>query len=67
MRQVETMTLYLKITKDKYELPLAVAGSMRELSRMCRITESAVSHAMHETQRRGGRCQYIKVEVDDNN
>ena len=28
------MTLYLKVTKDKYELPVAVADSKKELARM---------------------------------
>lgn len=36
------MTLYMKCTTDKYELPIAVADSGAELARMLGITVGSV-------------------------
>lgn len=30
--------MWMKVTKDKYQLPLAVAYSAKELSEMCNVT-----------------------------
>ena len=60
------MKLYLKVSKDKYELPQAVAGSLQELARMCGMNPKSVSNQYYN-----GRCgrlkqpRFISVEVDD--
>ena len=56
------MTLYMKVTRDKYELPVAVADSEVELARMCRVDRSSINHSLHKTWK---KPMYIKVEVDD--
>ena len=59
------MTLYMKVTKDKYELPVAVAETKEELARMLGIkrdhVRSAFSHA-----KKYKNPTYVEVEVDDN-
>lgn len=37
------MKLYMKVTKDKYELPLAVADSAKELAAMVGTKENTVN------------------------
>ena len=56
------MTLYIKVTKDRYELPMAVAESKSELARMLGVAPSSITHSMHGPW---GRKVYVEVEVDD--
>ena len=64
--QEEEMKLYLRVTKDKYELPVAVADSPRELAKMTGVSRatilSALSHAKTGTVR---SSVYKLVEVED--
>ena len=54
------MTVYMEITRDKYELPLAVANNLPELARMVGAKESTVkSHISHKTGK------YIRVEINE--
>ena len=59
------MTLYMKVTRDKYELPVAVAETKAELAWMLGIkrdhVRSAFSHA-----KKYKNPTYVVVEVDDN-
>ena len=54
--------VYMKVTKDKYRLPVAIADSAEELARICNVSKgcihSSVSHA-----RKGENRSYIKVEL----
>jgi len=50
------MTLWLKVTNDKYELPLAVADTKRELAEMLGLKKISI--------RKGKSC-YIKVICPD--
>lgn len=55
-------------TADKYELPMAVAGSCGELAEMLGVTRSAISHALEgsgyrKTIGKQSNRKYIKVEV----
>ena len=56
------MTLYLKVTKDKYELPVAVADSKKELARILGLYPSGLYRAFRHGQ--GNSC-YVEVEVED--
>ena len=58
--------VWMKVTKDKYELPLVVADSCKELASMCGV---AISTILVSVKRRRDcpqyNSQYIKVEVDE--
>lgn len=54
------MTLYLKVTRDRYELPMAVARTQAELARIVGVGKSAVSKGLQNEH-----SGYKKVEVDD--
>lgn len=60
------MTLYMKVTRDEYELPVAVAETKAELARMlgikCEHVRTAFSHA-----KKYKHSTYVVVEVDDDN
>lgn len=60
------MKLYLKVTRDKYELPVAVADTQAELARMCGVSLSSIASALC-LMRQGvyKRPIYREVEVDD--
>ena len=58
--------VYMKITKDKYELPVAVAESTTELAKICGLKNSgSVRSMINEPIRLGFRPTYIKVEVTE--
>lgn len=57
-------TLFLEVSKDKYELPLAVADSQAELSRMVGVDVSSISHARKRAKLLGVKSKYITVQVD---
>ena len=59
------MTLYMKVTKDKYELPIAVAGTIRELAMILGINENSVQQQFYRQKRYGMNCGYVKVEVEE--
>ena len=46
------MTVYMKITKDKYELPEAIADSIIELARMCGVSWRTIDGALYRINAR---------------
>lgn len=58
------MKLYLKVTTDKYQLPVAVADNAQELARIAGITKESV-YSMISRSERGMNTGYIKVEVEE--
>lgn len=56
------MTLYMKVTRDKYELPLIVADSKAELARRCGVQPSTIAHS---TNKNWTRPTYVVVEIED--
>lgn len=61
-----TEKLYLKVTQDKYELPLCVCGSSRELAEKCGITQNAVRAYLRRARLYGFKYpRYIVIEVEE--
>ena len=60
------MFLYLKTTTDEYELPLAVAESVRELAELTGIPERSMASIISRVRkgRSDTKCYHI-VEVED--
>ena len=40
------MILYIEVSKDEYELPLAVADTIKELAKLRHISESTIFYNM---------------------
>lgn len=60
------MRLYLRVTDDKYELPIAVADTQAELARMLGLSKNNVQKMFMYARRDGGRGRMYKVvDVDD--
>ena len=59
------MNLWMKISNDEYELPEAVADTSTELAKMCGINRNGVNVAISNAKRRNSKCQYIKIEVEE--
>ena len=59
-------TIYMKITTDEYELPLAIADSIGELAKMLGVTKNHISSAISHYKRGTTKsCCYVKVVLDD--
>ena len=60
------MKVYMEVTQDKYELPLAVADSVKELARLRNISADTIYSVMYHSRVKGfKRCKYIKVELEE--
>lgn len=58
------MAIWMQVTLDEYELPLAVADSATELARLIGVTKNAVCTGVYHAKK-GGRSRYVKVEEED--
>lgn len=60
------MTLYMKVTRDEYELPVAVAETKAELARMLGMKREKVRSAFAKVKKYGYKHPtYVVVEVED--
>ena len=57
--------LYMKVSNDKYELPEAVAGSVKELALLLGITTNAIYSAFSQSKTKGYNNRYVKVVLDE--
>lgn len=60
----------MAVTGDRYELPVAVAGTARELAKMLGVNESVIYKAVHRQKHglvKGSKkeIKYYKVELED--
>lgn len=55
----------MKVSNDKYELPLIVADSVVELADKLGVKQTNISSAISHAIKRGSKSQYVKVEITD--
>lgn len=55
-----TRYIWMEVTPDKYELPVAVADSLSALAKLLGVTPAAISHSVHKF---GDRGKYRRVEI----
>ena len=61
-------TVYMEITTDKYQLPIAIADSVAELAKMRGIKPATISsNIYHFNCGKVNKSKYIKVEIKDDN
>lgn len=58
-------TVYMMVTHDKYELPLAIADSAEELARIVGATKIAVHSGASRNARHGVWSRYRRVVIPD--
>ena len=61
------MTVWMYVTMDKYELPIYVADSAKELAQLVGTSTKHINSAIWHAKQRNGRCKYVKVNIDDIN
>lgn len=59
------MTVWMKVTRDKYELPVAVADTAGELARKVGVDSHVIYTRLRMAKQKGIRCIYVKVEIDE--
>lgn len=59
------MILWMEVTQDKYELPVAVAESKKELAEMRGIKPKTIQNAIMRAKSHGWQCKYKKVYVEE--
>lgn len=57
--------LYMKVTDDEYELPIAVAGSVSELARMLEMKPTTISHLLSVAKKNGWKSTYVRIEIEE--
>lgn len=57
--------LWMAVSRDKYELPLAVADSIEELAELCGVKVTSIRSYICHAKKYGTRCKYVVVEVED--
>lgn len=60
MKVSDVVVVWMKVTKDKYELPVAVAESSVELARIVNTTPNSIRSSICH-----GYGTYVKVVIDD--
>lgn len=65
MNYEETMNLYIYVTKDEYELPMAVADTAVELAKILGIKTSAIYCGISNEKAGRWPSRYKKVVIDD--
>lgn len=60
------MNLYLEITKDKFELPLAVAESVEELAKLRNVSPWTIYRSLSNTNvGKTNKSKYLKIKVEE--
>lgn len=57
--------IYMVVTNDAYEFPVAMANSVHELAKMIGVRPNSISSSMSHARSRGQRCKYVRVELDE--
>lgn len=58
--------IWMEVTSDKYELPVAIADSAAELAKMCGVKSSTVKTSVcHYNKHRLKKCKWRCVHIDD--
>ena len=60
------MFVYMEITRDKYELPVAISDNLTEFSKMVNASKGTISSAIyHANVVKYKRPRFIKIEIDE--
>lgn len=60
------MVLYLEVTRDEFELPLAVADSIKELAKLRGVSRHTISHCVNDLENgKINKSKYLRVNVEE--
>lgn len=56
------MHVYMLVSNDKYELPICIADTQRELAEMIGVKEDTIRSVMSRCRKSGRKCRYVRVD-----
>lgn len=56
--------IWMAVTPDKYELPVAVADTARELGNTLGVKENTIHSCISNAKKKGYKSIYVKVVID---
>ena len=56
------MTVYMEVTQDEYELPVAISDTLRGLARLRKVYPSNISQSINYSKK---FPKYVKVEIEE--
>lgn len=56
--------IYMEITEDEYELPVVIADSRIELSKVAKVTKSTITKCLNRGSK---RSKYIEIDLENEN
>lgn len=59
------MTIWMKVSADEYEWPLQIADTQKELAEKCGVRRDSITSAIRKSQRKGHKCCYVRVVVEE--
>ena len=60
------MVLYMEITKDKFELPLAVADSVEELAKLRNVSRYTIYRSISDVNvGKKKKSKYLKIKIEE--
>lgn len=60
------MVIYMAVTMDKYELPIALADSAVELAKMCNTSVNNIYSCISKVQSgKYKKSKFIKVKIEE--
>ena len=54
--------VFMMVTKDKYELPVAVADTRNELGNILGVSPVTIANSITRARNNGQKSQYIRVD-----
>lgn len=64
-RQKTPRNLWMYVSDDELELPLAVADTAGELADIVSVTQNNVLSAISNARKRGHRSRYVKISLEE--
>ena len=59
------MTVYMRVSRDKYELPMAVSDSIIELANICGVNYRTIYRAVYGIRTLKGRPKHVAVQIEE--
>lgn len=59
------MICWMKVTRDKYEFPIVIADTVKQLAEICGVTTNSIYSAYCRAKHGGGFTMYKRIEMED--
>ena len=59
------MVCWMKVTRDKYEFPIVIADTVKQLAEICGVTTNSIYSAYCRAKHGGGFTMYKRIEMED--